>query len=104
MILEKLRQFVNWMHDRGIPLPLLRDSGRDAPSISYTMMVISFLFCLLGLLQKLNSTDLDVDMSQALVLLGITTSLYYGRKAQINAENKTVDIDAVVEKKKKEKE
>lgn len=79
-MIEKLRNVARWMHDRGIPLPLLRNTD-GTPSISLTMMVISFTFCLIGLLQKLNSTDLDVDMSQALTLLGITSTLYFSRRA-----------------------
>lgn len=78
-MLEKLKIAARWMHDRGIPLPLIRDTNQQ-PSVSLTMMIISFVFCLIGLFQKLNSTGLDVDVSQALTLLGITSALYFGRR------------------------
>lgn len=78
-MIEKLRNFMRYLHDRGIAIPLIRNTDGN-PSVSLTMMIISFVFCLAGLLQKLNSTDLDVDMSQALVLLTITSGLYFSRR------------------------
>jgi hypothetical protein len=96
-MLDKIKQFVNWMHERGIPLPLLRDFKHGQPSVSYTMMVTSFVVCLAGLVGKISNFLGDVDMSQALILLGITSSLYFGRQAQINTANKTLDFSAVSE-------
>lgn len=78
-MIEKLRNLMRYMHDRGVAIPLIRNTDGN-PSVSLTMMIISFVFCLVGLLQKLNSTDLDIDMSQALVLLTITSGLYFSRR------------------------
>lgn len=91
-MLEKLREFSNWMHSKGIPLPTLRDPKHGEPSVSYTMMVLSFTVCLVGLVGKISDFLGDVDMSQALILLGITSSLYFGRQSQINTANKTIDF------------
>lgn len=85
-MIEKLRNAARWMHDRGIPLPLIRNTD-GKPSISLTMMIISFTFCLVGLLQNLNSTDFDIDMSQSLTLLGITSALYFGRRVSEGGKN-----------------
>lgn len=90
--MDKIRQFVNWMHEQGIPLPMLRDPKHGQPSVSYTMMTLSFSVCLAGLLGKISNFLGDVDMSQALVLFGVTSTLYFGRQAQINAANKTIEI------------
>lgn len=91
-MLDKIQQFVNWMHERGIPLPMLRDPKHGSPSVSYTMMTLSFSVCLAGLLGKISNFLGDVDMSQALVLFGITSTLYFGRQSQINTANKTIDF------------
>lgn len=91
MIVQKIRQFANWMHAKGIPLPLIRNTD-GTPSVSLTMMIISFVFCLMGLLQKLNSTDLDVDMSQALTLLGITSTLYFGRRISEKSQESSEEV------------
>lgn len=91
-MIEKLRKFARFLNEKGIALPLLRDPRTGVSSITLTMMVVSFLFCLMGLLQKLNSTDLDVDMSQALTLLGITSTLYLGRKLSTD-DNSTNSSD-----------
>lgn len=93
-MLEKIKQFVNWMHEQGLPLPMLRDPKHGQPSVSYTMMIMSFTVCLAGLVGKISNFLGDVDMSQALILLGITSSLYFGRQSQINTLNKTLDFSA----------
>lgn len=92
-MLEKLNQFVDWMHSKGIPLPTLRDPKHGEPSVSYTMMVMSFSVCLIGLLGNV-SKFLEVDMSQSLMLFTACSALYFGRQSQINTANKTIDISA----------
>lgn len=94
-MIEKLKNIARWMHDRGIPLPLIRDTNSQ-PSVSLTMMVISFTFCIVGLFQKFNNTDLDIDVSQALTLLGITSALYFGRRVSDNGKSSepTVSTDS----------
>jgi hypothetical protein len=89
-MLDKLKQLYNYLHNRGFKFPLLNDPNTDQPSVTLTMMVISFVFCLAGLFQKLNNTDLDIDMSQALVLLTITSSLYLGHKISTNTVTKDI--------------
>lgn len=80
-ITDKIKSFYNKMNQQGLSFPVLKDPTTQQPSVSLTMMIISFVFCLAGLMTKLNSTDLDVDMSQALTLFGVTSALYFSRKA-----------------------
>lgn len=90
--MEKIKQFVKWMHEKGIPLPMLRDPKHGQPSVSYTMMTASFFVCLAGLVGKISNFLGDVDMSQALMLFAACSTLYFGRQSQINTVSKTIDF------------
>lgn len=78
--MDKLKQFIRTLNEKGIPLPLLRDRG--IASVSLTMMFISFNMCIIGLMGKAAGLLGGVDLGQALTLFGITASLYWGRKFQ----------------------
>lgn len=98
---EKFRETVNWAHDRGFPLPLARNTD-GKPSVSLTMMILSFAFCLTGLLQKLNDGSLDIDMSQALTLFGLTSALYFSRRVSDKKKSDGAQESEVVEEEVKE--
>lgn len=92
-MLEKLRELHDKLHEQGIKLWYLRDPVKKVPSVSLTMLVISFLFYLLTLVNKLAGWFSDVDGASQLLL--ISAGLYFGRsfsggkgKAQISAEEK----------------
>lgn len=93
MMLEKLKQFIIKLNDFGIPLPLLRDPKEDHASITYTMMVVSYLIVVIGLVGKL-SKQLDVDMSQAMYLFMTTSGVYLGRKLQADNNKKTITVES----------
>jgi len=93
------KNIINWMHQKGIPIILFRDPLTEQPSFTLTMALTSFLFCLVGLFQKLNNTDLDIDMSQALWLLTITSGLYLGRRVTGNSQTKDISVDKVEKEK-----
>jgi hypothetical protein len=90
--MDKIKQLFNWLHEKGIPLPTLRDPKHGQPSASYTMMIASFSVCLAGLVGKISNFLGDVDMSQALMLFAACSTLYFGRQSQINTVAKTIDF------------
>ncbi len=75
------------MSVRGIPIPLLRNPGTDGPSVTFTMMVVTFLVCLASLAVKLASTGLAVDFSNSFELFMATSALYFGRNFQKGADS-----------------
>jgi hypothetical protein len=79
--MEKLKQLIIRLNSYGIPLPLLHDPKSDAPSVTMTMMVLSFNLVLFGLIGKY-AKGLDIDMTQAMYLFLTTSGLYLGRKMQ----------------------
>lgn len=76
--MEKIKELILKMNEFGIPLPMLRIDGK--PSISATMMFLSFNTALLGQLGKLSGFLGGIDLTQANYLFGISASLYFSRK------------------------
>lgn len=76
-MIEKLKEFHNRMVEAGIPLWFVRDPVKKQPSVSLTMMLISFTFYLFTLVNKFGKWFSDVDGAAQLLL--ITAGLYFGR-------------------------
>ena len=91
-MLEKLEQLLDKAHSVGIRLPYFRDPIKGTPSVSLTLMMISFFLYVLTLVNKLAGWFGDVDGTFQLLVL--TTSLYFGRsfsaagKGKATSENK----------------
>lgn len=64
----------NFLHEKGIPIPLLRDKGQG--SVSLTLLVVSFTVALKAVLEEKNSESL----MYALALFGMCGSMYWGKK------------------------
>ena len=79
-IVTKIKTIIFNMNERGIPLPLLRDPNKDAPSITMTMMVISFAIAAGGVIGKLTKVLGAVDASAANYLFLTAAGLYLGRR------------------------
>ena len=82
-MLEKLRKFARFLNERGIPLPLFRDPKTGSSSVSLTMMVISFVIVVVGLIGKM-SKFLDINLTEGLTFFGVTSALYFSRRIGIN--------------------
>lgn len=93
-MIEKFKAFVIKLNQYGIPLPMVRDPKSGTASVSLTLMIISFVITALGLVGKL-SGKLDINLSEALTLFGVTSALYFGRNMSTNgsATNNTVNND-----------
>ena len=78
------------MNGYGIPLPLLRING--APTLTGTMVFISFNTALLGQIGKISHILGEVDLTQANYLFGICLAAYLGRKIQTNGSTKSVEF------------
>jgi hypothetical protein len=76
-MIEKLKELHNYLVQNGIALWYLRDPVKKQPSVSLTMMLISFMFYLFTLVNKFGKWFSDVDGAAQLLL--ITAGLYFGR-------------------------
>jgi hypothetical protein len=77
MIRDKLEALINKAHSVGIRLPYLRDPLKGTPSVSLTMLFISFHIYILSMVNKWAGWFENVD--GAFELLVLTASLYFGR-------------------------
>jgi hypothetical protein len=78
-MLEKLKQVVADGNSKGVPIPTLRDPKTGVGSVSLTLVFLSFNLCLFGMIGKITKVIGEVDLTNALWLFGICTSLYFGR-------------------------
>lgn len=81
-ILTKLKEFLEWTNKKGLPVPIARVDGK--PSVSFSLLIISAAFVMLGLFDS--AIGLGVDFWQALAWHVTSAVLYYNRSAKISKD------------------
>ncbi len=76
---EVIRAKIKEWQEKGIPVIFLRDQDKKGPSVSLTMLMISFSLCLFALINKFAKLVQGVDVENSLQLFGICAGLYFGR-------------------------
>jgi len=93
-MLDKLKELVNLLNSKGIPLPMVRDPKTGVGSVSLTLVVISSIFVELGLVGKYAKMLEGIDLNQALSFFMASTALYFGRNLSTkNATQTLTDKD-----------
>jgi hypothetical protein len=87
-LINKLKLFIKKMQEQGLPLFFVKDPVSKLPSVSLTMLVISFTLSVLSLLNKFAKIVDGVDVDNTLELLIICASLYFGRSLSKKMESK----------------
>lgn len=82
---------MRFLNTAGIPLPFARDPKTQKSSVSLTMMLVSFAVAVVGLIGKASGFFGGVDLSQAMMLFGLSSGLYFSRKISKDANNITVE-------------
>lgn len=95
-LIEKIKEFIKKLNDSGVPVPLIRINGN--PTLTGTMVVISFNTALLGQIGKIANILGTVDLSQANYLFMICLGAYLGRKMQGNGKEMTIESEKKEEK------
>lgn len=75
-----------------MPIPLFRDPNSDSPSVTMTMMVVSFMIAAGGLIGKFANILGPVDTSGANYLFLTAAGLYLGRR--ISSDGKKTEIES----------
>ena len=86
--MEKLREVGAKLRDSGIPTILLQDPLTKLPSLTFTMVAVSFGMCLLALMGKTVALLGGLDYQNCKDLLTITGVGYLGRQGQKLFEDK----------------
>lgn len=84
---EKLKEFINSLNSKGIPIPMIRDPKTGMSSVSLTLLFLSSLYVQVGLIGKYSKLLDGIDLNQALNFFLISAGLYFGR----NLTTKTID-------------
>ena len=92
-ITDKIKQFINNLNERGVVLPFVRDPKTSQPSVTLTLMLISFAIAAGGLITKFTKVFGEVDVSGATYLFLTTAGLYLGRRMGTDANKKTVEME-----------
>ena len=89
-VFQRLKDFINSLNAKGVPLPLMRLNGY--PTLTGTMTVLSFTTALLGQIGKVTKVLGEVDLTQANYLFLICLGAYLGNK-KITGDGKSVTIE-----------
>lgn len=77
--MERIKELIAKLQQQGIPVLFFRDEDKKGPSVSLTMLLISFSLCLFALINKFAKIVDGVDVDNSLQLFGICAGLYFGR-------------------------
>ena len=80
-LIAKIKSVINTLNEKGIPTPIMRDMISGKPSITYTMMLVSFVLTILASF-NLGEEQLGLKFDQCLQLLSYVGIGYIGRKFQ----------------------
>lgn len=92
-LFQVLKQVYNCANERGIKIPLLYDPISKAPSVTLSMMVMSFTVCIIGNIGKITNLIGPVDLTQSSYLFLMTMGAYLGRRIQSNGTTKSATLD-----------
>ena len=79
---RKWKSFVRDMNAKGVPVPTIRDPKTGFGSISLTLVFISSVIVIAGILGKTAGMLGGLDMDAAMNFFWTATSLYWGRQFQ----------------------
>lgn len=78
-VLEKLKDFINKLNEKGIPFPMVRDPTTGKSSVSLTLLFVSSLHVQLALINKFAKIFDGLDIDNSLEFFIICSGLYFGR-------------------------
>lgn len=81
-LFNKWKQFVRDMNEKGIPVPTIRDPKTKFGSISLTLVFISSVIVIAGIIGKSAGVLGGLDMNAAMEFFWTAVSLYWGRQFQ----------------------
>lgn len=81
-LFEKWKQFVRDMNAKGIPVPTIRDPKTGFGSISLTLVFLSSVIIIAGIIGKSAGALGGLDMNMAMEFFWTSTALYFGRQFQ----------------------
>jgi hypothetical protein len=81
-MLDKIKEKMKYLNERGFPIPLLRDPKTDMGSVTLTLLFISSNVVLVSLLNSFANIFKGVDTSNSISFFVICLGGYLGRRLQ----------------------
>jgi len=88
---KHIKRLVLVCNSYGIPLPLVHDPKTGTGSVSLTLVVVSSLMVLVGLVSQWSGVPGTVDMDSALEFFYASSFLYFGRTWRTGASAKDTE-------------
>lgn len=88
-MLDKIKLFYDQLVEKGIRLPLIADPKTKAPSISFTLLVISATTALTAI--GLNIAKVTDNTSSAIEFMWACSALYFGRSLTFKGQEFKAD-------------
>lgn len=85
LLYDKWRHLVNKMNNKGVPLPTIRDPKSGLGSISLTLVFISSVLVIIGIVGKWSKIAGEIDMNNAMEFFYTSCALYFGRQWQMKS-------------------
>lgn len=85
---KQWQRFVDKMNNKGVPLPTVRDPKTGLGSISLTLVFVSSIFVIVGIVGKWAKVAGDIDMNNAMEFFYTSCALYFGRQWQMKSGTK----------------
>ena len=89
----KIKSLITKLNEQGVPVPMLRDPLKGRPSVSLSMLFISFNVVLIGLIGKWADKLGGIDLTQAIYWFGMCSALYFSRSFSGDGKSQTVSND-----------
>jgi hypothetical protein len=87
--MEKIKQFIKQLQDAGIPVVMFRDPSTKQQSLTFSLVIISALLVIFGLIGKFAELAGGFDIENSLSFFYGCSALYFGRK--ISNDKITID-------------
>jgi hypothetical protein len=88
-MVDTWKKIVSEMNTKGIPVPMARDPKTKEGSVSLSLVAVSALLVVIGIVGKWSGKLGGIDMGYAMQFFWTACSLYWGRKFQ----SKSTPID-----------
>jgi hypothetical protein len=82
LLYKKWKNLVTKANSLGVPVPTVRDPKLGTGSISLTLVFISSLLVIIGIVGKWSKIAGDIDMNNAMEFFYASSALYFGRQWQ----------------------
>lgn len=82
LLYKKCKIFIQKANSYGLPVPLIHDPKAGQASVSLTLVFISSLLVIIGIVGKWSKVVGEIDMKSAMEFFYASSALYFSRKWQ----------------------